>query len=267
MRPAPQESCSRLSPKTSSAQPMYRTALLALWYGGILLQAAIAVAMIYRRVWRRFPTFFTYTVFLVVRSLLLLVLRRVSLDAYFYVYWGGELLSWALGLAVIQEVMQQLFAPYQAITRLATVLFRWGAGLLVALAVVVALASSGPDHDRVFAGILLFERSVRVVQVGLLSLLFVLAGFLHLRWPHRVFGIALGLALFTSVELAAVSLRSHTGMALQQTFTVLKPLSFVLAQAVWMAYFALPERLPAAESSPASTMEGWDLALAELLRR
>lgn len=246
---------------------MLRNGVLVVWYGGLLLQVAVTVVILYRRAYRQFPIFFAYTIFLAPKTAILLLLRRTGVDAYFYGYWIGEVLSWALCLAAIQEVMQRLFAPYQAVRRLATVLFRWGAGLLVAVAVLVALASPGNDTDRVYAGILVLERSVRVVQVGLLSLLFVLAGFLRLRWPQRAFGIALGFALFTSVELAGIAVRAHVGSVWHQFFMVFKPISFLVAQAVWMVYLALPERAPASEAPLAATMEGWDLALAELLHR
>lgn len=237
-----------------------------LWWTGLALQASIAFAVFYRRLYRELPIFSSYTLFLIVRSVILLRLDRGSF-AFFYTYWGGEVLSWALGLAVIQEVMQRLFAPYSSVERLIAILFRWGAVLLIAIAGFVAYAASGPDTARMMLGLVVLERSVRIVQVGLLSLLFVLAGFLRLRWAHNLFGIALGFGVFCSVELAAITVRTHGGMPVHGLFVILKPAAFVVALGVWLFYLATPDRSPVESRPHAPQMDGWDTALTELLRR
>ncbi|MBI2678173.1 MAG: hypothetical protein HYX28_05285 [Candidatus Koribacter versatilis] len=236
------------------------------WWAGLALQAGIAFAVLYRRLYRELPIFSSYTLFLIIRSVILLGLDRGSF-AFFYTYWAGEVLSWALGLAVIQEVMQRLFAPYSSVERLIAVLFRWGAVLLIAIAGFVAYAAPGPETTRLMLGLVVLERSVRIVQVGLLSLLFVCAGFLRLRWAHSIFGIALGFAVFCSVELAAITVRTQGGMPVHPLFAILKPAAFVVALGVWLFYLATPEPSPAESRPPAPQMEGWDTALGELLRR
>jgi hypothetical protein len=237
------------------------------WWGSLGLELGIAFALVYRRMHRELPIFFSYTVFLAARTILLLALGLGS-TAYFWAYWGGEVVSWALALAAIQEIGQHLFKPYPAVERLIAVLFRWGAGLLIFIAIFVAYAAPGTDTARVMQGVVALERSVRIVQVGLLSLLFVLAGFLRLRWPHYVFGIALGFGVFCSVELAAITLRAHTGMMGHSIFAILKPVAFVVAQGVWVYCLAVPERARAAAAPEAEPqMEGWNVALLELLRR
>jgi hypothetical protein len=247
---------------------MYSVAFTSIvWWGSLGLEIGIAFALVYRRMYRELPIFFSYTVFLAVRTVILLGLERGS-TAYFWAYWDGEVLSWALALAAIQEIAQHLFKPYPAVERLIAVLFRWGAGLLVFIAIFVAYAAPGTDTARLMQGIVVLERSVRIVQVGLLSLLFVLAGFLRLRWPHYVFGIALGFGIFCSVELAAITVRAHAGMPVHSLFAILKPAAFVVAQGIWLFYLAAEARAPARASAPESPeMEGWNVALLELLRR
>ena len=237
-----------------------------LWLGGLILQAAILFGLWHRRLYRDLPIFFSYTAFLIVRSLVLYVVHGASAWGYFYGYWIGEVLSWAWGLAVIQEVMQRLFQSYAAVQRLVVVLFRWAAVLLIVVAAFAAYAAPGSNSERLIASFLVLERSVRIIQVGLLSLLFVFAGFLRLRWPHYIFGIALGFGVFCSAELAAITVRTHD-MWTHDAFTLLKPLAFVVAQGVWIFYIAVPERSPAAAARPAPQMEGWNMALMELLRR
>jgi len=240
---------------------------LVVWWGGLALQLALASLMLYRGLYRELPTFFAYVTFLTLRSVVLLPLDRASL-AYFWTYWLGELVSLALGLAVIQEAMRKLFAPYAAVQRLVNLVFGWGAGLLLALGVLTAYLAPGSEPARALAGILLVERAVRIVQVGLLSLVFLLAGFLRQRWPHFVFGIAAGFGVYCAVQLAAITIRTHDAWT-HDLFLYLKPAAFLLALVLWLAYLALPERLPrsAATPAPAPALEGWNVALTELLRR
>ncbi|HSE48202.1 MAG TPA: hypothetical protein VLA96_03235 [Terriglobales bacterium] len=244
-----------------------RLALRLILYAGLFFELLIAGTLLYRRLYRRLPLFFLYASFALLMTLTLQGTRRVGPSAYFYSYWGFEVVSWALELAVIQEVMQQLFEPYSSIRRLVLLLFRWGAGLLVTIALLSAIAAPGGDTDQLMAGVLTLERSVRIVEVGLLSLLFVFAGFLRLRWPHYALGIALGFGIYCTVELVTLTARAHGGMTMQTSFFWMKPLAFVVAQVCWASYFLLPARVPASERTPAPTMQGWDSALAEFLRR
>jgi hypothetical protein len=239
-----------------------------LWWGGLALEAALLTVIVYRRLYRGLPIFFGYMVLLFVRTVALIALhRRGGAVAYFYAYWASEVLCWAWSLAAVQEAMERLFAPYAAVRRLVLVVFRWGAALLIVFAVMTAYVSPGADSTRMMQGILMLERSVRVVQVGLLSLLFVFAGFLRLRWPRHVFGVALGFAIFSTVELASVTMRAQGGIGAHGGFVFLKPLAFVVAQFVWFGYFALPERAAQPELQSSPHMAGWNDALAELLRR
>jgi len=235
------------------------------WWGGTVLTIGITFALLYRRLYRDLPIFFTYTIFLLVRSLILHAMDRYSLT-YFYSYYATEAIAWALGLAVIQEVMQHLLAPYHAVQHLVILLFRWGAALLILIAVLTAYNGPGLQVERLYSHILMFERGVRIVQVGLLSLLFIFARAMRLRWPHYVFGIALGFAIFTSVELALVTMRTYD-IWTHTLFAILNPTAFVVAQGVWLYYLAAPEHAPAYQPQSPPQMEGWNFALAELLRR
>jgi hypothetical protein len=234
-------------------------------YAGTALQFGVAIAMLLRRSYRQLPVFFTYSIYIAIRAVALPLLDRHPYAA-FYAYWATEVIAWALCLAAIQEIVQRLCGSYPAISRLVTILFRWGAALLIALSLFTAYAAPGSDPTRLLAGILTLERSVRILQVGLLSLLFVFARFLRLRWPHYAFGVAFGFAIFCSVELASVTVRAHDMWA-HNKFAIIGPLAFVTTQLIWLLYLAAPEPVSDRELQPSPAMAGWEVALAELLRR
>lgn len=236
-----------------------------IWYAGAAVQWSVLAAMLLRRSYRQLPIFFAYCCFIGLKTIALHFVRPHPWP-YFYSYWSAEMVAWALCLASIQEIMQRLCAAYGAIQQLLTILFRWGGALLIAIAVFTAYAAPGADPERLMAGILVLERSVRIVQVGLLSLLFVFARFLRLRWPHYAFGAAFGFAIFCSVELAAVTVRAQDMWA-HNKFIIIAPLAFLVAQTTWLFYLARPEPAPVGEMESSPTLTGWDTALAELLRR
>lgn len=238
-----------------------------IFYAATVLQLGVAAVLLCRKLYRKFPLFSAYTALILLRVPLSLILRGHHPWGYFYAYWGGEVLSWALCLAAIQEAMHHLLKPYPSVRRLVVILFHWGGTLLIAFALLTTYTSPGTDPERLMAGILVLERSVRIVQVGLLSLVFVLTGFLRLRWPQPAFGITVGFAIFATIELAAVTVRAESGYIAHTTFAWLKPFAFLIAQAFWLYYLARPERVEARERPPAPALAGWDAALTELLRR
>jgi hypothetical protein len=238
-----------------------------IWYAGTALQVAVLLAMLLRRSYRQLPIFFSYCVYVALRAVVTYFLRPYPWP-YFYTMWATDVVAWALCFASIQEIMQKLCGSYPAVRELIVILFRWGGAVLVALAFFTAYVAPGADPARVMAGLLVLERSVRIVQVGLLSLLFVFAGFLRLRWPHYAFGAAFGFAIFCSVELASVTVRTHDMWA-HNKYILVEPLAFLAAQATWLFYLSRPEPEPASATKARTSpkVEGWDLALAELLRR
>lgn len=234
-------------------------------YAGTALQFGVIIAMLLRRSYRQLPIFFSYCAWVAARTIVTYFLRPYPWP-YFYTMWVTDVVSWALCFASIQEIMQKLCASYPAIRELIVILFRWGGAVLIALAVFTAYAAPGADASRLMAGLLVLERSVRIVQVGLLSLLFVFAGFLRLRWPHYAFGVAFGFAVFCSVELASVTVRTHDAWA-HNKYIIIEPLAFLVAQTLWLFYLARPEPVAAGEFRLSPKMEGWDAALSSLLRR
>lgn len=78
------------------------------------------------------------------------------------------------------------------------------------------------------------QRSLEIVQGGLWFLLFVLSSSLGLRWKQHTRGMALGLAIFTSVNLAAFTLRAQFGMLSQDTLSVISSAGFDCAVLTWL---------------------------------
>jgi hypothetical protein len=238
-----------------------------LWICGLVLQCILACVLIARRMYRHVPLFFSYIAFLAVESIVLYFVRRQSADAYFYAYWVKELLVAPLRVAVIYEVVLSVFAPYGAIQKLMRLCALWALIVLVLLAGFVAVDFPASNADGILNVVLMLDRSLRIVDVGLLLLLFMFAYFLHLRWPHYALGVAIGLALFCSVELVAATVRARFGITPSIIYNVINATSWSLAVVLWTVTFVTSERRREVQAMRPSQLEDWNHALEAMLAR
>jgi hypothetical protein len=217
--------------------------LYVLWVAGIVTLGTVLFTMVKRKLRLEFPLFFSYAIFQAIQTILLLVLRPYYRQ-YFYTYWTTAILAVLIEFSVIYEIFSHIFQPYEALRRIAMVLFRWSALVLLMVAVVTAAANGQSSLSRVMATIFALERSIRVMQVGLVLFLFLFSQQVGLTQRHRVFGISLGFGITAAVELTAVTMASldtgaHMGLAL------LSSGAFVTAAGVWTYYMRIeePERV------------------------
>jgi hypothetical protein len=236
---------------------------------GTILQFPLAAALIGKRLWRRFPVFAVYSLWNLVAAVVLYVVPRLGLSPYvhFYTYWAFEGVAVVLGFGVVYEVFRELLEPYAALRRIAAVAFRWVLAGLVSLAAVVAYAR--PSGMRpLMAAVEIPEEAARVVEVGLLVFLFAFSRAFGLHWRQNIFGIALGLGVFTSVELAAVAMHTHIGQAAYQALNLARALSFNVSLLVWLGYILAPERVTSTAQLPQrAQLEQWNQAMMELIHQ
>src|SRR2546422_6015675 len=241
----------------------------ALWLVAPALQSAIGYRMWIRRLYRDYPVFFAYTINHMLSFLVLFYCYQLGVrDVYRHAYLGCEAVDAVLKFGVICELFSQVFRQYEGIRQLGSVLLRWASVILVLIAVMVAASTSGSDSDRFLAGFYAMERSVEIVQGGLLFLLFVLSSFLGLQWRRHTLGIALGFGVLSSVHLATFTLRAQLGMASQDILSLISNAGYDCAVLVWLG--TLYVRKPVHQFSqhiPHWDGESWNQALGGLLRR
>ncbi|MGH9603044.1 MAG: hypothetical protein ACRD24_11725 [Terriglobales bacterium] len=246
-----------------------RIAFYALWLAPTLLRAVMAAFMLRKKMYHQFPAFFAYMVYQVLRTGILFVLFHKSQWAYYYGYLIGEVFNFVLVFAVIYEVLSHVLRPYEALWHLGRRLFLGAGALLVAVAVATAGGSSAALDDYQFmAWIMAAERSLYVVQCGLLVFMLLFSTYFGIQWRHHVFGIALGLGLFASVELAATAVRSEVGWIGHTTYSLVRQAAYTTATVIWAAYLLRPE--PVRETVhrlPKTQVEQWNQALQEMWPR
>jgi hypothetical protein len=231
------------------------------WLAGPLLQITLVIFMVRRNLHKVFPRFFSYIIFQPLKSACLFLVYRYFYESYFDAYWTGNALSVLLAVVVMDEILRSLFSEYGGIQLLGTTIFRWSCGLLFLLAIIGALSSSESGGDRVVEAALSFDRSVRLMQVGLFLLLMLLCRFLKNFSRQQVFGIALGFGLFASVELILVSVVMWSGTGQAALISLLKGTAYNAATVLWIVYLKQqPQRVPRVEATANANPLGMTLA-------
>jgi hypothetical protein len=232
------------------------------WFAGPLLQITLSVFMVRRGFHKMFPRFFTYILFQTLKSTCLFIAFRYSSnEIYFDAYWTGNAISVLLTVAVMDEILRNLFKEYGGVQIVGTTIFRWSCGLLLVLAILSALSNRDGAADTVVAAVFGFERGVRVMQVGFFLLLMLLSRALKNCWRQPVFGIALGFGVFASVELILVSFVLARGNIHGAKISLIKSMAFNLVTLVWTGYLSQhPERVRSVDGILAAGAPGMAFA-------
>jgi hypothetical protein len=234
--------------------------MYATWAAGPVLQITLLLFMFRRKRHGVFPRFFSYIIFQVVKSGILFVVYRYSPDNYFDAYWAGNAISVLWGVAVMDEILQQLLKQYGGIQKLASVIFRWACGLLILLSIVNAFSTQQASADRVVSAVLAFDRSERVMQCGLCILLMILCRFLTNCWRQPVFGIALGFGIFACIEMVLVSVVMYFGDGPGAIISLIKSSAYNAVTVLWILYLRRQTE-PIVEIEAAGQLSALNVAL------
>jgi hypothetical protein len=243
--------------------PKYHFLLNALWVAHPVLQSVVLAAMIRRKLYKTFPFFFAYVVAQILIFATLYPLYKPELySVFFEVYWTTTAVSVLLGFKVIHEVFVDIFRPYHTLRDLGSVLFKWAGLVMLLVAGVTAASSPASDAGPLVHAILTLQRSVRVIQFGLVLFLLSFSKYVGISWRQRSFGVALGFGGFSFMELALLALRS--GMYLSETrMNLVNMTAYNAAIVTWSVYMWM--KSPVREST--STLlksQRWEQSLTDL---
>jgi hypothetical protein len=215
----------------------------ALWLLAPICQLGLLIFMLRRKLRTEFPFFFTYTVYQVISFTVLYCTYHFAPNRYFDAYWTSSALSIVLGFLVIQEVFTYAIRPYAGLRDLGRLLFRWVSMLLLLVAGLMAVSSSGITSRHLLMVIVDVERAVRLMQCGLLVFIFMSSAYLGLTWRNFASGIALGYGTFAATELVVYTLRMQLGGGWNARLGMITSVVYCLSVMIWVAYAAMPEKV------------------------
>jgi hypothetical protein len=250
-----------------SLQPLF----YYLWIAPHILLAVTLVLVIRRRLYKQFPSFLLYTAFELFQfAVLLAVFIRTGTFAdsqYRGAFSLGTAISTVVRFGVIYEIFTEVFRSYNALSELGRVLFRWTT--IVLLLIGIALAGthgSGADGFLVIVPIL--DRTVSLMQCGLLMFLFLFSRYFALSWRNYAFGIALGFGILASSDLAISAIRSQLADG-SYILDMLGMAAYHVCVLVWVFYLAAPERITyrTPKQLPEDDLGVWNEELQRLLQQ
>ena len=233
-----------------------------LWCAQPILESAVALALWHRGLRKKFPIFFTYLLTQVALFAITFPLRGPeTYEWFFYVYWSGAAVSALLGFRVIHEVFLDVFRPYDTLKDLGTVLFKWAGVVMLMVSVVVAFSSSA-SGDPLVQAVTTLQRSVRLVQCGLILFLLSFSRFLGVSRKQQSFGVALGFGLFASVELILIVLNAGRYLGVRSA-SLINLTMYDVAIVVWLTYALAPSLARDVAPNHLQTQR-WEQSLADL---
>jgi hypothetical protein len=247
---------------------MLYKSLMSPWVAALLLQAILLCVLGAKKMWRRFPIFFAYSLIAFAFDLWMYAAYHLTAhhnDVYKNAYWLNEGAGLVLGLAVVYEMFRHLFAPYPALRKLARHGFEGAIAILLILGTIVAYVEAGDIR----ATFLVAEQAARILEIGLLMFLFLFAGAFGLHWRQYVFGIAVGLGVFVAVELIGVTMWvqfMQWGRVFTGIFNLVRSIAFNVSLLIWIGYILAPElALQPGEMPKTAQLEQWNRAVMELI--
>lgn len=204
--------------------------------------AGFALVMLKRKIHVELPNFFRYIVLMALQLITLYVLCNFgdSEKAYFYAYWISVFGMSIMSFFVLYEVFVRILKPYSAVIDLARMMFSWAGAFLLMVAALAALAMTGSGQDRLEAAMSLINRSLLLMECGLLTLLLVFEKRLGISWHSRSAMIALGFGTSAATELLTSFLRTRFNSFFLQ-FDLLNGAVFLGFIVYWAVRMPLPE--------------------------
>jgi len=215
------------------------------WLAAALGLVFLVVLMLRKKLHREFPVFFAFVAAECVDSWIAMPIKAISYKAFFIEYYVVAAITTILGFAVLREVFLHIFRPYDALRNFGKMLFRWSAAVLILIATVMTISSAPLTSAPIVNFILTLDRSVRLMQCGLVIFLYLFARQLGLTERHRVFGISVGFGVFASVHLMTVTLTALfpavTSSHAMYLLNVPYQLAWMVTVMLWTLYMYRPE--------------------------
>jgi hypothetical protein len=160
---------------------------------------------------------------------------------YFYIYWGAFAAESVLMLLILWGVFRNTMGPGDGLRRAAPLVLLGAATLVVARTLGLSFAPPVIGRHSMIIAISQLQRASSLLTLAVLALLFARMRRVGVSYRNTVFGVAVGLAVMASSDLAQSAwLPMHPSS--WRLSSLLSAAVSCTVLAIWTAYLALPER-------------------------
>lgn len=166
--------------------------------------------------------------------------KQAIYNVYFYVYWISFAAESIIALIVVYSIFKLAMAPLKGLQALGMLVFKWAAGISVAVALGSAFTPGLKGTGLLVSAISQLQRTQSILTLCLLLFVCFAIRPMGLSYTSRIFGVSLGLGIMSTNDLVQSAwLTFHSAM--DTTYSVINGVVICLILATWTAYFALPE--------------------------
>jgi hypothetical protein len=222
---------------------------IVLWTTGPILHLLCVYFLYRRKLLTQFKFFASFLAFQAVKSVVLFFCYRYSAAQsnswlYFSAYWVSTALADMAMIPVLYEIFCGAFKPFAGLQDLAKLIFKWAAGSIIFIGLLVFVSSpgqAGPRYHWLSTVVNDFERIVRVMECALLMFLFMGSQHLGISKRNRVLGFALGFGMEAFFQLLVYSALANSHVSAIPSLTRLLPFVYYMSLLIWVGYLAQPE--------------------------
>jgi len=200
----------------------------------------LAVVLVYRKWYQRFPFFLVYVLGAESAGLIRLIFRRASAEIYWNVYWISDLGLVALAFLATYELFFKRLFPGFYKTRIYRYVFP---AIAILMVVAVTLFAVVGGRSSVLATT---SRVYEFLRAAVLFFFVALMLIMGRQWNRQEFGIAFGFGLDVSTSLALIGIWTHTANR-NAMLSRLAVIAYDLACILWLYCFwpAQQRQMPA----------------------
>jgi hypothetical protein len=237
---------------------------LAICVTAVLLELSAVLLLLRKSLWREYPFFFLYTIWLLIANSAILFADFWFAALYATIWWYVDSVDIVLQLLVVWEVFRQTFPKNSGLSRS----FSKGLGIVAVGLLVFACITfwgylnyglpSPPASSRVasWRPHLALDRSFGFVEALMILGTLVVARYYGVRCGRNIRGIALAFGAWASISTA-----NNAMIDLANSFVpllyYLRPLSFVFMLVVWIWALWVYEPNPPIRESEAVELNRW----------
>jgi uncharacterized membrane protein len=165
---------------------------------------------------------------------------QTAYDIYFYVYWISSAIESVLALIIVYSIFRLAMAPLKGLQALGMLVFKWAAGISVAVALGSAVQPGLKGTALIVNAIAQLQRTQSILTLCLLLFVCFAIRPMGLSYSSRIFGVSLGLGIMATNDLVQ-SAWLVFNQNMHTAYSLINGVVICVILATWTAYFALPE--------------------------
>jgi len=204
---------------------------MMIWSVGIFLELLLLVRGYQKQLYRQFPIFYGYFLFVTLVDFVRIGAYRWASIHFFQVYWVTQFLSLAVGSGIIFEIYRVALRPFRGAARMAR------CALLIVFAAIFAKALTIPSGE-VFTWLatatIELERNLRIVQALAILTLVLLFLWYAIPFGKKLKGILFGYSLFIGLSIVQFVLWQYSWEQIRPFWSYAQPVCYLLVIGIWV---------------------------------